>query len=84
LVHVLPDENGVVKTHINTSRSGYYVANFDIDNNVTMSPAGGGSFDITVPPGTKVHISDKIGMTATGANSQRNYVFLMWSAGEAS
>jgi len=83
LVHQIPDGEGIVHSHINTSRSGYFVANFDLDNNVTLAPEGGGSFDITIPPGCKVHISDKIAMKATGANSTRNYVFLMWNAGEA-
>ena len=83
MVHQMPDENGEVHTHIDTSRSGYFIANFDIDNNVVITPSGGGTIDITLVPGTKVHMSDKIGIKTVGANSTRNYAFFMWSAGEA-
>ena len=83
MVHELPDENGRVQTRINTSRAGYYVSNFDTSESVTLTPQGGGTIDIVLPPGAKVAIPDKIGMVAQGGNSSRNYVFLMWTAGYA-
>ena len=83
MVHELPDENGRVQTRINTSRAGYYVSNFDTSESVTLTPQGGGTIDIVLPPGAKVSIPDKIGMVAQGGNSSRNYVFLMWTAGYA-
>jgi len=83
LVHELPDENGRVQTQINTSRAGYYVSNFDTTESVTLTPQGGGTIDIVLPPGAKVAIPDKIGLVAQGGNSSRNYIFLMWTAGYA-
>ena len=83
MVHELPDENGRVQTRINTSRAGYYVSNFDTSESVTLTPQGGGTIDIVLPPGAKVSIPDKIGMVAQGGSSSRNYVFLMWTAGYA-
>ena len=83
MVHELPDENGRVQTRINTSRAGYYVSNFDTTESVTLTPQGGGTIDIVLPPGAKVAIPDKIGMVAQGGNSSRNYIFLMWTAGYA-
>ena len=83
MVHELPDENGRVQTDIQTTRAGYFISNFDIDNSVTITPQGGGTMDIVLPPGAKIGVPDKIGMVAQGANSSRNYVFLMWTAGYA-
>ena len=83
MVHELPDENGRVQTRINTSRAGYYVSNFDTTESVTLTPQGGGTIDIVLPPGAKVAIPDKIGMVAQGGSSSRNYIFLMWTAGYA-
>ena len=83
MVHELPDNNGRVQTRINTSRAGYYVSNFDTSESVTLTPQGGGTIDIVLPPGAKVAIPDKIGMVAQGGNSSRNYIFLMWTAGYA-
>ena len=83
MVHELPDENGRVQTRINTSRAGYYVSNFDTSESVTLTPQGGGTIDIVLPPGAKVSLPDKIGMVAQGGSSSRNYVFLMWTAGYA-
>ena len=83
MVHELPDENGRVQTDIQTTRAGYFISNFDIDNDVTITPQGGGTMDIVLPPGAKIGVPDKIGMVAQGANSSRNYVFLMWTAGYA-
>ena len=83
MVHELPDENGRVQTQINTSRAGYYVSNFDTTESVTLTPQGGGTIDIVLPPGAKVAIPDKIGMVAQGGSSSRNYIFLMWTAGYA-
>ena len=83
MVHELPDNNGRVQTQINTSRAGYYVSNFDTSESVTLTPQGGGTIDIVLPPGAKVAIPDKIGMVAQGGSSSRNYVFLMWTAGYA-
>tara|TARA_Y100000310_G_C20347924_1_gene652879 strand:- start:231 stop:485 length:255 start_codon:yes stop_codon:yes gene_type:complete len=83
MVHELPDENGRVQTRINTSRAGYLVSNFDTTESVTVTPQGGGTIDIVLPPGAKVSIPDKIGLVAQGGNSSRNYIFLMWTAGYA-
>ena len=83
MVHELPDEFGRVQTRINTSRAGYYVSNFDTAESVTLTPQGGGTIDIVLPPGAKVAIPDKIGMVAQGGSSSRNYIFLMWTAGYA-
>ena len=83
MVHELPDNNGRVQTQINTSRAGYYVSNFDTSESVTLTPQGGGTIDIVLPPGAKVAIPDKIGMVAQGGSSSRNYIFLMWTAGYA-
>ena len=83
MVHELPDENGRVQTRINTSRAGYLVSNFDTTESVTVTPQGGGTIDIVLPPGAKISIPDKIGLVAQGSNSSRNYVFLMWTAGYA-
>ena len=83
MVHELPDENGRVQTQINTSRAGYFVSNFDTTQSVTLTPQGGGTIDIVLPPGAKVAIPDKIGMVAQGGSSSRNYIFLMWTAGYA-
>ena len=83
MVHELPDNNGRVQTRINTSRAGYYVSNFDVSESVTLTPQGGGTIDIVLPPGAKIAVPDKIGMIAQGGNSSRNYVFLMWTAGYA-
>ena len=83
MVHELPDENGRVQTQINTSRAGYFISNFDTAESVTLTPQGGGTIDIVLPPGAKIGIPDKIGLVAQGSNSSRNYVFLMWTAGYA-
>ena len=83
MVHELPDSNGRVQTQINTSRAGYFVSNFDTAESVTLTPQGGGTIDIVLPPGAKVAIPDKIGMVAQGGSSSRNYIFLMWTAGYA-
>ena len=83
-MHELPDNNGRVQTGINTSRAGYYISNFDVSESVTLTPQGGGTIDIVLPPGAKIAVPDKIGMNAQGGNSSRNYVFLMWTAGYAS
>ena len=83
MVHELPDENGRVQTQINTSRAGYFVSIFDTTESVTVTPQGGGSIDIVLPPGAKIGIPDKIGLVAQGSNSSWNYIFLMWTAGYA-
>ncbi len=83
MVHELPDENGRVQTQINTSRAGYFISNFDTSESCTLTPQGGGTIDIVLPPGAKVAIPDKIGMVAQGGSSSRNYIFLMWTAGYA-
>ena len=83
MVHDLPDENGRVDTRINTSRAGYFVSNFDVSNDVTVTPQGGGTIPITLVPGSKISISDKIGLVSEGSNNTRNYIFLSWKAGYA-
>ena len=72
-----------MQTQINTSRAGYFVSNFDTAESVTVTPQGGGTIDIVLPPGAKIGIPDKIGLVTQGSNSSRNYIFLMWTAGYA-
>ena len=75
MVHELPDENGRVQTQINTSRAGYFVSNFDTAESVTLTPQGGGTIDIVLPPGAKVSIPDKIGNGSSGRKQfQKLYI----------
>jgi hypothetical protein len=79
----MPDDQGKVHSEFNTKLTGYYIANFSVDENLTLEPQGGAGINIVLPPGTKISFPDKIGFHAEGENNQRNYVFFEWMAGAA-
>ena len=86
MVHLLPDADGLVKTKFNTQRTGYFIANFDFNGNVNITPDGGGGIKITVGPGQKLSIPDKIGLSIQGGavgSGHRNFVVFEWIAGYA-
>ena len=83
MVHRLPDSNGLVLTEFNTRRVSTLIVNMSVSQNLTITPQGGGGITITLPPGVKLRIPDKIGLSIQGANSQRNFAVLTWDAGDA-
>ena len=86
MVHLLPDSGGLVQTQFDTKRTGVFVANFDLSGNVVITPNGAGGIQVTLPPGTKIRIPDKIGLRIQGGavgSGFRNFVVLDWKAGSA-
>ena len=86
MVHLLPNTDGRVRTEINTKRTGYFIANFSVSANVTITPDGGGGIRIVLGPGQKLAIPDKIGLNIQGGavgSGHRNFVVFEWVAGFA-
>ena len=86
MVHLMPDADGLIQTELDTQRVAYFVANFDMDENVVITPQGGAGIQITLVPGSFVSIADKIGLSIQGGTvgaGHRNYVVLQWIAGHA-
>ena len=86
MVHRLPDADGLVVTELNTQRVGYFIANLSTSENVVITPAGGGGIQITLVPGSKLSIADKIGLSIQGGavgTGHRNFVVLEWIASYA-
>jgi len=83
MVHKLPSSAGLVTIEFNTRRVAALIVNMSVIDTLTITPHGGGGITITLPPGGKIRIPDKIGLSIQGANSQRDFAVLEWAAGDA-
>ncbi len=82
MVHNKPDSNGVVRLERNSGRTGVLIANYDLDNNVTMQVTGNPT--ITVRPMSQMKIPDSVAMKFTGENSTQHYAVFDYVAGSES
>tara|TARA_R110002020_G_scaffold83390_2_gene206554 strand:- start:409 stop:657 length:249 start_codon:yes stop_codon:yes gene_type:complete len=79
MVHNKPDSNGIVRLERNSGRTGVLIANYDLDNNVTMQVTGNPT--ITVRPMSQMKIPDSVAMKFTGQNSTQQYAVFDYVAG---
>ena len=82
MVHNKPDSNGVVRLERNSGRTGVLIANYDLDNNVTMQVTGNPT--ITIRPMSQMKIPDSVAMKFTGQNSSQYYAVFDYVAGSES
>lgn len=82
MVHNKPDSNGVVRLERNSGRTGVLIANYDLDNNVTMQVTGNPT--ITVRPMSQMKIPDSVAMKFTGQNATQQYAVFDYVAGSES
>ena len=82
MVHNKPDSNGIVRLERNSGRTGVLIANYDLDNNVTMQVTGNPT--ITVRPMSQMKIPDSVAMKFTGQNATQQYAVFDYVAGSES
>lgn len=80
MVHKVPNSNGIVDIDRQENKSGYFIVNLDIDDNITVTPENETS--ITLLPCTFISVPDKIGMRITGASNHRNFMVMSWNVDE--
>ncbi len=78
-MHHIPDSNGKIHFHRDANRCGYFIANLDENESLTIEVEGNPSF--TLIPNTYIRIADSVAIETTGGNSSRNYTVLEYSAG---
>jgi hypothetical protein len=79
MVHHIPDANGIIHFNRDSNRCGYFIANLDEDETLSVEVEGNPNF--TLIPASFIKISDSVGITTTGGNNSRNYTVLEYSAG---
>ena len=79
MVHHQPDSNGIIRFDRDANRCGYFIANLDEDENLTVEVEGNPNF--TLVPMSYIRIADSVGIITTGGNSSKNYTVLEYSAG---
>ena len=79
MVHHVPDSNGEIHFHRDANRCGYFIANLDEAETLTVEVEGNPTF--TLIPMSYIRIADSVGVTTKGGNSSRNYTALEYSAG---
>ena len=79
MVHHVPDANGKMHFHRDAGRCGYFIANLDEDETLTIEVEGNPSF--TLVPLSYIKISDSVGIDTSMTNDSRNYTVLEYVAG---
>jgi hypothetical protein len=79
MVHHVPDANGHMHFNRDANRCGYFIANLDEDETLTVNVEGNPTF--TLVPQSYIKISDSVGIDTEMTNNSRNYTVLEYSAG---
>ena len=79
MVHFIPDSAGEIRFHRDANRCGYFIANLDEDETLSIEVEGNPTF--TLIPMSYIRIADSVGITAKGGNGSREYTVLEYSAG---
>ncbi len=79
MVHHVPDSEGIIRFDRDANRCGYFIANLDEDETLSIEVEGNLTF--TLIPMSYIRIADSVGITTKGGNNSRNYTALEYSAG---
>jgi len=79
MVHHVPDSEGIIRFDRDANRCGYFIANLDEDETLSIEVEGNPTF--TLIPMSYIRIADSVGLTSKGGNGSREYTVLEYSAG---
>jgi hypothetical protein len=79
MVHHVPDAQGKMDFHRDSGRCGFFIANLDEDETLTVEVDGNPSF--TLVPQSYIRIADSVGLKTSMTNDSRNYTVLEYVAG---
>jgi hypothetical protein len=82
MVHHVPDSLGEIRFDRDSNRCGYFIANLDEDETLSVEVEGNPTF--TLIPMSYIRIADSVGITAKGGNGSREFTVLEYSAGSES
>lgn len=82
MVHQVPDSLGEIRLHRDANRCGYYIANLDEDETLSIEVEGNPT--VSLIPMTYIRIADSVGITAKGGNGSKEYTVMEYSAGSES